>query len=131
VPGESGLTLRIQNNGKALVFFQNMAYNAQAYWSYYPTGTPDSEKQPVSRLTAYPNPATDYLTLTPVVDQTECICFSLVDLSGKTIARYNEGFVQPGGQTFTIYTGNIPAGEYILQMSAGSTAERQKVVIIK
>ena len=129
VQGEGPIRLKMQDNGKAFIFFENMAYNAQAYWSYYPTGTKNIYPMPSSSLTIYPKPAKDHLTLKPSLDQPESVSFILFDLSGRTITGYNEGLIQACGQTFTIYTGDIPAGEYIVQMRAGNTLEKQKVII--
>jgi len=131
VPGESSLSLRLPNNGNPLIFFQNMAYNAKAYWSLYPTGTKDFNTLPSSLLMIYPNPANNYLTLKPNLNQPEQVCFNLINFSGTIVSSYNEGIIQPDSQTFTIYTGNLPAGEYILEMKAGNIREKQKVTIMK
>ena len=131
VPGDSFFSLRLYNNGNPVIFFENMAYHAKVYWSLYPTSTKDLSNLPKSLFMIYPNPATNYLSIKTNLNQQEQVNIDLVDFSGKIVATYSEGIIQPGGQTFTIYTGNLLAGEYILQMRAGNTIEKQKVTIIK
>ena len=69
VPGDSFLSLKLQNNGNPLLFFGDMAYNAQAYWSNSPSGTKNILPMPSALLTVYPNPANNYLTLKQAIDQ--------------------------------------------------------------
>ena len=131
VAGEWYLNIGLNNAGNPLEFYSGLAYNAMAYYSTWPTSTRDLNNSLSSFLTVYPNPATNYLNLCPNLGQSENVCFKLYDFSGRIVANYNKGIVQPGGQTFTIYTGSLQAGEYILEMKAGNVIEKKKVTIIK
>ena len=133
VSKDGAVTIYLNYHGSSISLFTStgFTYTAIVHYSNWPTGIKDLTNLPSSLLKVYPNPANKFLMLKLNLTNSGQVFFKLTDYSGKTVASYNKGIVQPGGQTFTINTDNIPAGEYILQMNAGYVIEKKKVTIIR
>jgi uncharacterized protein (DUF1501 family) len=80
-------------------------------------------------LKVYPNPAnaTVFLELeSPVAGNT---VIDIFDLNGKQVFKSSSIYVTPGKSTFPLNIEGIPAGTYLVRVSAGNTVGRGKLVI--
>ena len=82
----------------------------------------------VSNISAYPNPATENITIELTAQKSSTIKLQLVDVMGKLIREVNSGTVQ-GNYKQTINTGGIEKGTYFLKIVASDAVEVKKIMI--
>ena len=76
----------------------------------------------------FANPVTNVVQLhinSPVVQKLQA---GIYDLLGRKVATLNEQVLTAGDNFITMPTGNLPKGVYILNLSAGGTAYKYKIV---
>ncbi len=82
----------------------------------------------VSNINAYPNPASDNITIELNAQKTSTIKLQLVDVTGKLIKEINAGDIQ-GNYKHTINTAGISKGIYFLKVTANDAVEVKKIII--
>lgn len=82
----------------------------------------------ISNVSAYPNPATDNISIDLNIQRKSAVKFQLVDLTGKLIKEVYAGDVQ-GKYNTTINTVGIAKGTYFLRVNANDAVEIKKIII--
>lgn len=91
------------------------------------TGMLDKASLDINRI--YPNPANREINIEFNSGTEEGVIIQLYDMSGKVVAE--ENMKGNGRKNFSIATGKVPAGVYMLSISNGAEIMREKVVIEK
>ena len=79
----------------------------------------------------YPNPFTDYAIITFDVADEGRVQLNVYDANGRMVTSLLDKVVQPGVQTVTWRTPNLPAGVYVLQLRVGDFVTTYKMVHVK
>lgn len=82
----------------------------------------------ITNISAYPNPATENISIELNINQLSSVKLQLVDLAGKLIKEVNAGQIQ-GKYNTVINTTGIIAGTYFLKVSANGAVEVKKIII--
>lgn len=139
VPGNSGeITsgMSVAENGQIYLYgtsFQNQNEDIVLIRVKGESATTSTENayNPVTRVTAYPNPASEQLMITMELDQATPVMISLLDLNGRTINQLSLGNLTSGSQQFDISSLLQPAatGMYILNIQSSQGAHNQKLMV--
>lgn len=114
-------------DGSAFVPSNGMPY----FRNYYEMFNNDVKKTAVQNasLKTYPVPAGNELNIELNFKQPAAFAVTISDMTGKVMAAWTE---QPVAQyRKTINTANLPSGNYILRVSAGTEQLQQKLNIVK
>jgi hypothetical protein len=130
VTDEWDMVLSWINNGNGGTYFIGSAYYAEVYYSAYIVGIEATGKDIPSVVMVYPNPANERITIAANTNETGRASVRLFDITGRTVASFNLG-LSHRGQVFTINTGDLKPGEYILELTTGNTTEKQKILITR
>ncbi len=84
----------------------------------------------ITHLTNYPNPFTDFTTLSFNLAQEGKVSIGLYDLSGRLVQSIADDYMNSGLQTFNIERQNLTAGTYIIQVSTTQTSFSRKVMVL-
>ncbi len=88
------------------------------------------EDEPVSSAcVVYPNPAGDQVFIRVFLNKAEQVSISLVDASGRLLAKPAVKGLTAGRQIITIDTKNLQAGLYFAEIKTGQTLTREKIII--
>lgn len=68
-----------------------------------------------------PNPAVSQLQLSFVLEQATTVLATLVDYQGKIIRQVDLGYLSEGSQTTILAIEDLPAGAYLLNLTAGQS----------
>jgi uncharacterized repeat protein (TIGR01451 family) len=79
----------------------------------------------------YPNPFTDYAVITFDVADEGRVQLNVYDANGRMVTSLLDKVVQPGVQTVTWRTPNLPAGVYVLQLRVGDFVTTYKMVHVQ
>jgi uncharacterized repeat protein (TIGR01451 family) len=79
----------------------------------------------------YPNPFRDYAVITFDVADESRVQLNAYDANGRMVTTLLDKVVQPGVQTVTWKTPNLPAGVYVLQLRVGDLVTTYKMVHVK
>lgn len=93
-------------------------------------GLNDIESKSHFELTAYPNPATDNLTVNFFSENHIATNFELINLEGKVVRHFNNGS-SIGNQSIVINTTDLAPGIYFIKVKSGSYNKTQKISIIR
>ncbi|HEY3875250.1 MAG TPA: PQQ-dependent sugar dehydrogenase [Candidatus Kapabacteria bacterium] len=89
-----------------------------------------SNESSSSRLSlANPNPAENAVNAMLSLRVPEHVRIDLLNEIGEQMASFDKGEMPPGNQSFTFDTSSLPAGTYILRVTAGSDVESRRFVI--
>jgi uncharacterized protein len=80
------------------------------------------------KLTAYPNPFTQNITVEFELKQACEVLTQLLTLEGDVVYTNPAGALKPGIYTITINMGNVAAGTYLLRLQYGGEQKTTKVV---
>jgi len=84
----------------------------------------------ITHLTNYPNPFTDFTTLSFNLAQEGKVSIGLFDLNGRLVQAIANDYMNSGLQTFSIERQNLTAGTYIIQVSTPQTSFSRKVMVL-
>jgi len=79
------------------------------------------------RISIYPNPADDELTIQLPTAAPQRLPLQMVDQVGRVV---NEHFISEGERSKTISTRDLAGGIYLLQLGSGNTSTRKKIMIV-
>jgi predicted esterase len=79
------------------------------------------------RVIVSPNPITTQLSAFIQLDKKQRVLITLTDMNGRRVAQINN-FFDEGNTEFTIPTGNLNKGIYLLKVSGETISETQKVI---
>ncbi len=89
-----------------------------------------SRAQAEDKLTAFPNPFTNYVTLSFKVSQSGPVTLRLYDMRGKLLSTIFSAMVQKGIQQQVSFNGrNLPAGIYITRLQTESGLIERKLLL--
>jgi len=120
-------------NLSVIIFLQNEitreVYQAEVITNipYPPIITGLEDILDAGRITVFPNPADQELTMQLPEEATRKIELQLVDQMGRSVFK---GHLMEGEKEKTISTRNIASGIYLLQLGAGDVGARKKVMIV-
>ena len=101
----------------ALVLVSNEVSGTITIWEMYsPTAVVSGLPNEVAKVRAYPNPATDRLTV--AMEQPGAYTVTLVDMQGRPVVQQ-----QLVGREAMLRTHALPKGMYVLQVSGDATAQ--------
>ena len=84
----------------------------------------------ITHLTNYPNPFTDFTTLSFELAQEGKVSIGLYDLSGRLVQSIANEHMNTGVQTFSIERQNLIAGTYIVKVETNQTSFSRKVMVL-
>lgn len=82
-----------------------------------------------SDLNVYPNPATDLLNVSLLLQQKSTVRIALNDLNGREVAVIHSGELQPGENTIQYSTAELASGLYLMTVTDESGKLVQKISI--
>lgn len=126
-PGDSVTVAFALIAGSELSDIINSAALAQLQYDQV-TGIKNNE-MPSSNLYLYPNPATDEITVSFMLDKTSEVTMEIYDLSGRVIYTGNSETEQAGMVSSRINTSKITSGYYLLKVTAGNRSISEKLII--
>ncbi len=91
----------------------------------------EEEKQGLSYLNIYPNPAYDHIWVEWDQEDADRWQIALVDLSGNSIAEVINVEAAGGLNRIRVAVGDLPGGMYLIRMWSGRKVLSRKVVLIK
>ena len=93
-----------------------------------PEGVSINEVTSIENLTVYPNPASEFVTLSYTASANENVSYRMTDLSGKSVIVRDLG-IRNGAQIENIDLSNVASGMYILEITSGTKRSVQKVSV--
>ena len=130
VPGEWWMNLELNNNGDPQSLFTGTVYAADVYYSSYINGISNQDHLKGESFSVFPNPANSVLTVKANFTIPGNVSCRVSDLSGRLVLIMTREKLEQG-QTITLLTGNIPAGDYFIEIKAGNTTEMKKVTVVR
>lgn len=79
----------------------------------------------------YPNPASDFTLIEYFLSAPENVALKVFNYSGAEIVSIKSGIQSAGKNSLKLETANMPAGIYALQIEAGSTSVKRKIIIVR
>ncbi|MBI9033330.1 MAG: zinc-dependent metalloprotease [Bacteroidales bacterium] len=83
-----------------------------------------------NKISIFPNPAIDNITVSYRINAKSSIEINIVDLNGNTIMKLNEGLREKGNYKTQIVLDEIPSGIYTLIMKTNEESLSSKLVVI-
>ena len=93
-----------------------------------PEGVSINEITSIENLSVYPNPASEFVTVSYTATASEAVSYRMTDLSGKSVIARDLG-VRNGAQIENIDLSNVASGMYILEITSGTKRSVQKVSV--
>ena len=95
------------------------------------TSTPPQEPPRSFALAQnYPNPFRDQTTITYDLNQPGPVMLRVYDLQGRMVRELVQGTQPAGSHTVTFAADRLPAGTYVYRLTAGSSQETRKMVVL-
>ncbi|MBR1769834.1 MAG: T9SS type A sorting domain-containing protein [Bacteroidales bacterium] len=83
-----------------------------------------------SSMSAYPNPASDKVTLSYMINQTGNVNITVTDLMGRVVASQNEGIREAGSHyNSSLNVSNLTAGTYFYTLEVNGVKSTNKLII--
>lgn len=82
-------------------------------------------------LNVYPNPASDYLTVSFSLESSSVVKIELVDITGKTVEVLNSGRYQQGSNSISVNLSNIQPGRYFVHVSGNNRSQVEPLLIVE
>jgi parallel beta-helix repeat protein len=83
----------------------------------------------VRSLNVFPNPSTEYATLSFQLEVAESVSLRIVDVMGKTISVADKGLMNPGLHEITVPSFLLSPGLYFLTLDAGGYTTSVKLIV--
>ena len=71
---------------------------------------------PLGKSVLYPNPASDFITISVDFQTTDPVSMTIYDTYGRMISQFGNLDLSKGNKTETINVSDIPSGSYILEL---------------
>jgi len=84
-----------------------------------------------SKITTYPNPVSDKLTVEFNSEMASAVNFQMYNSAGKLVRNGNPGAMAFKGQNFSVDVSDLPSGLYILTLNDGKSKISSKIQIVK
>lgn len=139
IPGESSITtwnanvIDEQKPARAVITFIDRAGNDTTITLEY-SGIETSVKEnttPVLSFSGFsPNPATQQTVLQYSLDVPGRVRLSLYNTLGEEVRTFTSDMQQPGTNSLTLYTGDLPVGVYVCRLISGNTTVSSRLAIV-
>jgi len=94
------------------------------------TGVKENLSVTVSNINISPNPVSDIVSVSYLVNQTQNICIQLIDINGKVVKGILNENQTSGFHTATANIQDVAKGVYFLKTSANNQKIAQKLLVI-
>ena len=94
------------------------------------TGINETSANIVSQVSLFPNPASDYATVSYLLKETKSVSIELTDLKGKLIKNLSIENQKPGSYEKVISLQGMDKGIYFMKVSSGAGQAAQKMLIV-
>ena len=84
-----------------------------------------------SKITTYPNPVSDKLTVEFNSEMASAVNFQMYNSAGKLVRNGNPGAMAFKGQNFSVDVSDLPSGLYILTLNDGKSKISSKIQVVK
>lgn len=101
--------------------------NRHFYAMYFPVSTGTVALQDAD-LAAYPIPGNDFVNIKWHADEAAQVDAQIINLQGQVMKQWSDKAI--GDYNKSVYTGNLPAGNYYLMMNVGDKQMKKMLVII-
>lgn len=92
-------------------------------------GVPAREAAPMANLRAYPNPASDFATVSYTLTEAADLHLAIYDLQGRLVRTMIDGNRHAGHYTFSVPVAGMANGRYVIEMRAGSQRGTTPLVV--
>jgi hypothetical protein len=82
-------------------------------------------------VSMYPNPATDKVNVSYVLDRTSDVTVTITDLAGKAVSTTSQSSVSAGANAIALNTADLSNGVYVVSLTANNQTSTHKLVIKK
>lgn len=82
-----------------------------------------------TKLTTYPNPATDVVTATFNLQETSAIQLQLIDMQGKTVMNQHYGTLPAGTQNIRLDVSSLSSGTYFVKLKGSKETIGSKITV--
>ena len=79
----------------------------------------------------YPNPATDYTTISYVLPAAESVILRVTDLSGRIISNFPVGYDSPGLHRFKLDVSGLARGNYLYLLEADDRSLVKQMTVVR
>ena len=97
-------------------------------YAFWPSGQEDNPEIEGAARCLFPNPVYDIATLTVDLKRSGRVSVSLLDLGGRLVKRYPEGYLPAGHQDVELDMTRLPAGIYLCKVEIGSEVQVLRVM---
>ncbi|MDI1353955.1 MAG: T9SS type A sorting domain-containing protein [bacterium] len=94
------------------------------------TGISSEKEKEISRVSVYPNPASDVFSVSFAIPKPEYLSFELFNSQGSLVAVLLRDWVKFNENVFSFKTGTLPKGVYLLKISGNYGSIITKNIII-
>jgi hypothetical protein len=121
------------NNLGMVIFIQNDVTGEiyQSAFAQINTGIDDPQAQKQGFITMFPNPASDAVNITYLVDKPADVKINIADISGRTVYQTDKGFTGHGIKTEFVDTKELSNGIYFVNLKIGNNNYSKKIIINK
>jgi hypothetical protein len=121
------------NNLGMVIFIQNDVTGEiyQSAFAQINTGIDDPQAQKQGFITMFPNPASDAVNITYLVDKPADVKINIADISGRTVYQTDKGFTSHGIKTEFVDTKELSNGIYFVNLKIGNNNYSKKIIINK
>ena len=82
-----------------------------------------------NNMTIFPNPATDFITVTFISQTEKSVEIELFDVTGKVINKVSTENYNRGDNTIEINTSNLPSGIYFIKKISENSSESKRFIV--
>nr|MBP9078424.1 T9SS type A sorting domain-containing protein [Haliscomenobacter sp.] len=83
------------------------------------------------QVTLYPNPASDYSTLTYALSKSRNLRIDLLDVQGRWIETIDQGTVSSGYHQLRIDTHTLSSGIYFVRLQSDAGVQTVRMSVVK
>jgi hypothetical protein len=92
---------------------------------------PGPQLPPALNLSAVPNPYSDQTTIGFALASPSSVKIQVHDLNGKEVATVTERQFEAGDHTLNWNAGDLPAGMYVISITAGERSEALVTILVR
>jgi|TARA_B110000046_G_scaffold23727_1_gene22711 hypothetical protein len=126
-------TVNVDATGGVLVKFKVSTGRGNSLWlddiQVFSTTSTGAELESVSKITTYPNPVNDNLSIDISSDEASSINVKIIDIMGKVIMDLGSKELQTGLNTISVNTSSLASGMYNVEVSSTEGSVVKRIIV--